>query len=124
VAQQDSAPNKPVHLVYLCGGLVLFLLLKLTTDWVWGYFTRVPDEFYVTVFALVTALFLSIYFYRHERTYNLINEIAGELKKVTWPGSKEVKSATIVVVIMTIISASLLGLFDMVWSKLTEFIYG
>jgi preprotein translocase subunit SecE len=124
VAQQDSAPNKPVHLVYLCGGLLIFVLLLKTTDWVWGYFTRVPDEFYVTVFAAVASLLLGIYFYRHEPTYTLINEIAGELKKVTWPTSKEVKSATIVVVIMTIISASLLGLFDTVWSKLTAFIYG
>jgi preprotein translocase subunit SecE len=121
---QDNAPNKPVHLIYLCGGLLLFILTKWTTDWVWGYFTRTPDEVYITVFAVAVALVTGVLLYRNENTYALINEVAAELKKVTWPTSKEVKAATVVVVIMTIISASILGFFDMIWSKVTEVIYG
>jgi preprotein translocase subunit SecE len=102
----------------------LFFLLQWTADWIWGYFTRTPDELYITIFAALTALFVGVYFYKREQTYQLVNEVAAELKKVTWPTSKEVKSATIVVVIMTIISASILGIFDIVWSKVTELIYG
>jgi preprotein translocase subunit SecE len=124
VVAQDNAPNKPVHLIYPFGGVLFFYLLKWSADWIWGYFTRTPDQLYVTIFALVVALGSGIYFYRREATYNLITEIAAELKKVTWPTSKEVKAATIVVIIMTIISAVILGFFDMVWSKLTEVIYG
>ncbi len=121
---QDNAPNKPVHLIFLCGALLLYFLLHQTADWIWGYFTRTPDELYITIFATLTALFAGVYFYKHERTYNLVNEVASELTKVTWPTPKEVKSATIVVVIMTIISASILGIFDIVWSKVTELLYG
>jgi preprotein translocase subunit SecE len=120
----DNAPNKPVHLVYLFGGLLLFYLLKWTTDWIWGYFTRAPNEFYVTAGAAVSALVTGIIFYRHERTNNLVTEVTAELKKVSWPTAKEVKAATIVVIVMTIISALILGLFDMVWSNVTQFIYG
>ena len=58
----DSAPNKPVHIVYLGGGLLLFYLLKWTTDWIWGYFTRSPNEFYVTAGAAVVALVVGISF--------------------------------------------------------------
>ena len=120
----DSAPNKPVHIVYLGGGLLLFYLLKWTTDWIWGYFTRSPNEFYVTAGAAVVALVVGISFYRHERTFNLVNEVTAELKKVSWPTGKEVKAATIVVIVMTIISAIILGFFDFIWSNVTQFIYG
>ena len=121
---QENAPNKPVHLIYLCGGLLLFYLLQWTTDWIWGYFTRSPDEFYITVGSAVVALVTGIILYRHERVYTLCNEVTSELRKVAWPGAKEVKQATIIVIIMTIISASILGLFDFVWANITNFIYG
>ena len=124
MATTDNAPNKPVHMVYLGGGLLLFYLLKWTTDWVWGYFTRAPNEFYVTAGSALVALVLGISFYRHERTYSLVNEVCAELKKVSWPTAKEVKAATIVVIVMTIISAIILGFFDFVWSNVTQFIYG
>lgn len=120
----DNAPNKPVHLIYLCGGLLLFVLLKWTTDWIWGYFTRTPDEFYVTVGAAAVALTVGIGLYRHERVNGLVNEVVAELKKVTWPGAKEVRQATIVVIIMTVLSAAIIGTFDFVWANVTDFIYG
>ena len=121
---QENAPNKPVHLVYLCGGLLLFYLLKWTADWIWGYFTRSPSELYVTLFAAGAALVTGTLLYRNERTYTLVNEVTTELKKVSWPTGKEVKAATIVVIVMTIIAAIILGFFDFVWSNVTEFIYG
>ena len=120
----DNVPNKPVHLYYLCAGLIFFYLLQWTIDWLWGYFTRTPSEFYVTTGSAIVTLFLGIYFYRHERVYTLATEVAAELKKVSWPTAGEVKTATIVVIIMTIISALILGFFDLVWSKFTQFIYG
>lgn len=121
---QEHAPNKPVHLIYLCGGLLAFVLLKWTGDWIWGYFTRTPDELLVTIFAAIGALIAGIYYYRKEDTYNLVNEVATELKKVTWPSPQEVKMSTIVVIFMTILSAVILGFFDLVWSKVTQLIYG
>lgn len=121
---QDNAPNKPVHLIFICGALLFFVLLQWTTDWVWGYFTRTPSEFLVTVFAGVATLILGVTMYRSERVFTLVSEVSGELKKVSWPTGKEVRAATIVVVVMTIISAIILGLFDLLWSNVTRLIYG
>jgi preprotein translocase subunit SecE len=110
--------------MYLCGGLILFYLLQWTINWFWGYFTRSPSEFVVTLIAAVLALGTGIITYRNERIHGLANEVAAELKKVTWPTAKEVKAATAVVIVMTIISALILGAFDLVWAKVTRLIYG
>ena len=65
-----------------------------------------------------------IVLYRNDRVYTLANEVSGELKKVTWPTGKEVRAATVIVIVMAVISAIILGVFDLVWSNLTELVYG
>ena len=124
--QQDNAPNKPVHLIYLCGAVLTFYVLQWTVDWVWGYFSpeTMPSEFKITMLSALVAIVASITMYRSDKYYHLANEVAGELKKVTWPTAKEVRAATLVVIVMAVISAVILGLFDMVWSNLTELVYG
>jgi preprotein translocase subunit SecE len=125
VAQQENAPNKPVHLMYLGGGVALFYITQWSIDWLYGYFTgRSPSELLMTLIAAVVAVGAGVYLYRHERVHALANEVAAELKKVSWPSGKEVRAATLVVVVMAIISAIILGLFDFVWSNVTELIYG
>lgn len=124
MAQQENAPNKPVHLMYLCGGVLLFYLLQWTIDWIWGYFGSPPSDFKITVASGLVALITGIVLYRNDRVYTLANEVAGELKKVTWPTAKEVRSATMVVIVMAVISALILGLFDFAWSNITELVYG
>ena len=122
--QELNAPNKPVHLIYLVGVVVAFYLLQWSIDWIWGYFGTPPSEFKITITAAVVATLTGVIMYRSDKYYYLANEVASELKKVTWPTAKEVRTATFVVVIMAIISAIILGLFDFVWSNLTELVYG
>jgi preprotein translocase subunit SecE len=124
VAQQENVPNKPVHLMYLCGGVVLFYLSKWTADWLWGYFGGSPDELLITLGAGILTLVVGVTLYRHDRVHTLANEVAAELKKVTWPTAKEVRAATVVVIVMSLIAAVILGVFDLVWSNLTELVYG
>jgi preprotein translocase subunit SecE len=124
VAQQDNAPNKPVHLIYLCGAVLLFYLLQWSIDWVWGYFGTSPSESSISLMSAIIAVVVSVVAYRNDRAYSLTNEVASELKKVTWPTGKEVRAATLVVIVMAIISAVILGLFDLMWSNLTTLIYG
>lgn len=125
MAQQENAPNKPVHLMYLCGAVLLFYVLQWSIDWLWGYFGKSPSEFTISMIAATSAVVMAIVMYRNDRIYNLANEVTQELKKVTWPNAKEVRSATIVVMVMSVLSAIILGLvFDGVWSKLTELVYG
>lgn len=121
---QENAPNKPVHLIYLCGGVLLFFLLQWTIDWLWGYVASPLSETTISVVSFVLVLVGGISLYRNDRVYNMVNEVSGELKKVTWPTAKEVRAATTVVIVMSIISAIILGVFDIVWSNLTELVYG
>jgi len=122
--QELNAPNKPVHLIYLVGVVVSFYVLQWSIDWVWGYFGTPPSEFRITMFAAAIATLAGVIMYRSDKYYYLANEVASELKKVTWPTAKEVRTATMVVVVMAIVSALILGLFDFVWSNLTELVYG
>jgi preprotein translocase subunit SecE len=112
--------------MYLCGAVLLFYVLQWTIDWVWGYFSpeTLPNEFKITLLSGIVALVTGVVMYRSDKYYGLANEVAGELKKVTWPSAKEVRAATFVVIVMAIISAVILGLFDLVWSNLTELVYG
>jgi preprotein translocase subunit SecE len=120
----ENAPNKPVHLMYLVGAVIMFYLLQWSIDWVWGYFGPSPSDFKLSMAAAVLTTIGSIILYKNDRMYHLANEVATELKKVTWPTAKEVRSATFVVIVMAILSALILGLFDFVWSNLTELVYG
>ena len=121
---QENAPNKPVHLIYLCGAVLLFYLLQWSVDWIWGYFGSVPSESKISIASAVVASIAGIILYRNDRIYHLANEVSSELKKVTWPTAKEVRAATLVVIVMAIISAIILGIFDLVWTNLTELVYG
>ena len=121
---QENAPNKPVHLIYLCGAVLLFYLLQWSIDWIWGYFATAPSESKISVVAAIGAAVAGIALYRNDRIYHLANEVSSELKKVTWPTAKEVRTATITVIVMAIISAIILGLFDLVWTNVTELVYG
>jgi preprotein translocase subunit SecE len=121
---QENAPNKPVHLIYLCGAVLLFYLLQWSIDWIWGYVATAPSESKISVVAAIVAGVAGIVLYRNDRIYHLANEVSSELKKVTWPTAKEVRAATITVIVMAIISAIILGLFDLVWTNVTELVYG
>ena len=121
---QENAPNKPVHLIYLCGAVLLFYLLQWSIDWIWGYVATSPSESKISVVAAVAATVVGIVLYRNDNIYHLANEVSSELKKVTWPTAKEVRTATLTVIVMAIISALILGLFDLVWTNVTELVYG
>jgi len=110
--------------MYLGGAVTLFYLSQWTLDWLWAYFGGSPTELRVTLIAGVITIVGLVWSYRHERIHTLANEVAAELKKVTWPNAKEVRAATLVVIVMALLSALILGFFDLVWSNLTELIYG
>ena len=125
MAHQENAPNKPVHLMYLVGAVILFYLLQWSIDWVWGTFTpSTPSDFKISLAAAIGATIVGIVTYRNDRIYHLANEVASELKKVTWPTAKETRRSTMTVIFMAILSALILFTFDLVWSGITERVYG
>jgi preprotein translocase subunit SecE len=110
--------------MFLCGAIVCFYLTQWSIDWIWGYFVTTPDELTITVGSAAFTLLLGVLLYRSDRIYSLANEVASELGKVTWPTAKEVRAAAIVVIIVSVVTAMITGVFDFVWSNLTEMVYG
>ncbi|MSP91780.1 MAG: preprotein translocase subunit SecE [Myxococcales bacterium] len=62
--------------------------------------------------------------WRDQRVFNLAHEVAGELRKVTWPSFAETRLSTVVVMVTTVLVAVLLALFDFGFRLLTKAIYG
>jgi preprotein translocase SecE subunit len=76
-----------------------------------------------TLLGLAVAIGAGIYAYKNQRVHTFANEVVAELLKCTWPGKKETRTATIVVIVTALIIAVILGLFDTVWAQLTGLIY-
>lgn len=76
-----------------------------------------------TLLGFIIGLGLAYYGYKNPRSHEFSSEVVGELKKVTWPTKKETQTATVVVIVTTLILSVILGLFDTVWAAATGVIY-
>jgi preprotein translocase SecE subunit len=76
-----------------------------------------------TLIGLVIAAGSGFVAYKNEKANAFAAEVIGELKKVTWPAKKEVQTATVVVIVTTIILGVTLFVFDTAWGQLTGIIY-
>jgi len=52
------------------------------------------------------------------KAIQFLSEVKGEVKKVTWPSRKEAMGGTAVVLLVVLIMAILLGLVDLLLSKI------
>ena len=77
-----------------------------------------------TLLGALIALAGVAYLYRSKRFNEWAGEVTVELKKVTWPTMKETRASTVVVIVVTFIMSLFLGLFDFIWSGVTDLIYG
>ena len=80
-----------------------------------------PKDFsWATLAGLAISFGLFGWFWKKPETNNVAQEIASELRKVTWPSLEETRAATIAVIVASLIAAVLLGLFDVFWQFLTD----
>ena len=119
-----------VNMGFVLGGVLAWICFAPFFAWVFELVSPVWDkaligaEFRVSnLLGLVAAIGLTAYFFVRDDIYQQALEIGNELSKVTWPKWDETRVSTIVVIITTLIIASILGLFDFVWAKLTGLIY-
>jgi preprotein translocase subunit SecE len=115
--------RKWTHVGFAVAGVIAAWFLAKCGDWGWSYFGK-PNSFIIGAGAFLVAGVATIVAWRNEQVFGLASEVAGELRKVSWPSRKETMQSTIVVIITTIISAAFLGVFDAVWSWVTRMIYG
>jgi preprotein translocase SecE subunit len=129
-ALETTAENdvKPLGLLrwvlsaYLGFGAILFWLLDKIGNAVWQIFAE-PNSTLVTIGAAVTSTITTVVLYKNQRTNQIVHDVLGELMRVTWPSRNETQSATIVVIIASIIASIVIGVLDAAWSKLTDLIY-
>ncbi|MBW1809985.1 MAG: preprotein translocase subunit SecE [Deltaproteobacteria bacterium] len=87
-------------------------------------FQLIGEKFTLTtMIGFLVAGATTLYCYRHPKLSMLSNEVVVELKKVTWPNAQETRGATVVVIITVFIMAVFLGVFDLFWSNLMDFLY-
>jgi len=82
-----------------------------------------PNATAIAVGAGLVALIVAVIAYRSKRMHTFVLEVCVELSKVAWPTRKETWSQTIVVIIVSIIAAIILGVYDAMWSHITDLIY-
>ena len=111
-----------VQLGFLAAALMFIWLLGHVISTVW-YFFADPNEPVVSVASVLGGILATIILYRNASTHALATEIADELSKVTWPTRKETSSSTVIVIVTSIIAAAMLGVFDAVWSAVTDLVY-
>jgi len=115
--------RKWVHVMFAVAGIILAWLLSKCGEWALSYFGR-PNTFYLGAGAVVLAGIATFVAWKNEQVFAMATEVTSELRKVTWPSRKETVSSTIIVIITTIVSALLLGMFDGMWPWVTRMIYG
>ena len=122
-------PKRMVLIFYALASLALGVFLEKILGLVFAYARwNDPAVFgedwsLTTVLGFALAAVAALVVWRMPRTQTVSLEIAGELKKVTWPSMRETRAATVAVVIATAIAAVLLGAFDSLWSWLSGKIY-
>ena len=116
--------NRYVHLAFVLTGLLSAFLLAVLFEAVARWFV---DDLRMwaglletTWYAIPIAAGGTFIAWRNEGVFTWATEVAAELNKVTWPTREETRASTIVVMIITVIFAGILGLFDMVFSYLTD----
>jgi len=115
--------KKWTHVLFAVAAIVLAWILSKAGEWVWGYFGK-PNGMLVGTGAILVAGAVAWVCWRNEELFTLANEATSELAKVSWPSRQETFNSTIIVIITTIISSIILGVFDGIWSWFTRLIYG
>jgi preprotein translocase subunit SecE len=118
-----------VVFAFLAGGLLLWATLSKLLSGLF-YAVNIADaaligsNFTLTnLMAFVLAVGGGLYAYKNPIAYEFSSEVVGELKKVTWPSKKETQTATVVVIVTTLLLSVILGVFDAAWASLTGVIY-
>jgi preprotein translocase subunit SecE len=130
----ESGPERPpsggvnlglerwVQFAFIGAALFAFWFLDNFIHAVWNIFAE-PDPTLVTASSALVSIVGAFVLYRAPTINEWAHEVAAELSKVTWPTRKETRSATVIVLIVSVIAAAILGLFDAAWAAVTDLIY-
>lgn len=115
-------PERWVQFGFIALAFVIFFVVDKITFEVWRRFAQ-PDAIASGAVAAILGLIGALFAYRHPQSRKLADEVVAELSQVTWPTRDETYISTVVVVITSVIAAAYTGVFDALWSALTDFVY-
>jgi len=124
-------PKRLVAIFYVFAALILGIFLEKVLGVAFSYVRwndrqvlgdlTVSDLAGYACYALAGAAALLTW--RNVRAHTVSLEVAGELKKVTWPSFRETRAATVAVVVATFVAAAVLGFLDLFWGWLSSKVY-
>ena len=122
--KMENQYQKWVNISYLAVAALLAFILnsiayKLSGSFDWEAKIRSIDLI-IRVGSIILGALTFVILYRNERINQFMNEVVAELSRVAWPTQKETASATVVVVVMVLISGMFLGLLDYVWTVIIQ----
>ncbi len=121
-------PKRIVAIFYVLAAIAVGVFLEKVLALVFSYarvndFAIFGDWSLSTAVGFAIAVTAAIVVWRIPKTQTVSLEIALELRRVTWPSVRETRAATVAVVVATFIAALILGLFDLVWGRLSALLY-
>jgi preprotein translocase subunit SecE len=130
VAPTQLGTRRFVYAAYFAAGITVAFLLSKVVTLVWTRlalykpaFGEPHDEVVMPIAALVGTL-VAVYYWRDQSTRTLVEEVASELSKVTWPTRQDVVNSTFVVIVTTLVATTFFALMDRFWGFVTNLVYG
>lgn len=112
-----------VHISFAVLGLIAAYVLSNLFEAIGGALSfsySVVGMSVASLAAFLVAIVGTVILWRNEKVFGFAEEVAQELKKVTWPTYEETRTSTIVVLVMVVIFSLVLGFFDFIWSGITN----
>jgi preprotein translocase SecE subunit len=111
--------QKYLYSGYFVGGVVVAYLLHGIIFKVWGE----RYDTHGTVIGVLGGIAAVVFAWKNTRTRTLAEETVDELAKVTWPSREETYTATVVVIVTSVVSAAIIFGLDRFWNWFTNFVY-
>ncbi len=103
----------------LVGFILMQALLKIAG--VWDLEARIKSiEMIIRVGSILVGAGVFVGLLKHPVSNQFTTEVVSELMRVTWPTPKDTSSATVIVVIMVVVTGIILGSMDVVWASLVQ----
>ena len=115
-------PERWVQFGFIGLAFVVFFFLDKVISLVWERFAE-PDPMISAISAGIVGLLVGFFAYTNPATRKLADEVVTELSQVTWPSRDETYVSTVVVVVTSVVAALYTGMFDALWSAITDFVY-
>ncbi len=124
-----------VYAAYMAAAIAIAFLCTKFIDYGWFKAAQLKPEWFVTIgsepkdevvviLSGIIGIGVAVYYWRHKKTRTLIEEIAEELTRVTWPTRQEVTNSTTTVIIATAFATIFFALMDQFWLWVTKHVYG